>query len=857
MTSATAPRPAPGYCFDRYELRPAERALLADGAPVRLGGRAFDLLVALFERRERVVGKNELMAIVWPNLVVEENNLQAQIVALRKLMGPDAIATVPGRGYRLTLAVHPLEAPPVSAAPAGPPASVADAAGAAPPDRHNLPRSVESLIGRERDMGQLQALVAQHRLVTVAGPGGVGKSRLVIDGAWAFVDVFPDGVWLVELAALADPALVAAAITAALGIAVAPSADALWALTRQLGDRRLLMVLDNCEHVIDAVASVLQAVLCAAPRVHALVSSQELIGIDGEHVLRLPSLSVPTEPNPSAEAALGAGAVKLFVARARAADPAFEFDDRAAPVVAAICRRLDGIPLALEMAAARLPLLGVEGLAAHLDERFRVLTAGKRTALPRHRTLHATLDWSYGNLSPREQAVFRRLGVFAGLFSLAAAATVAVDVDQQQFDVIESLAGLCDKSLVATDSSAGEVRYRLLETARAYALERLADTNETAEVTARHAGFYRRFFEACFDDWTLLSDAAFRARYSEQIDNLRFAIGSAFARGDGDAAIALVGSAAQVWVSLSLYAEADALLQRAVACLTPATPAALEADLWSAVALLNGQRSQQTTIRAARRAADLYRGLGNSLRLGCALHWLGSAHVYFERDQEAEPVLLEARPLLMCTGRPRLLALSHNAFATLYGGQGRLDEAIRELQAALDLRRAAGAEGAAIQTLGNLANQVWAQGDLDRAIGLALDVLERHRLSPFTDRLSRVYASGNLFGMLVEQGKLGEAQALGRQLLPELRELQIAHGWSDHYASHLSRTGRSQAAVHLVGWADALRLARGLKRQANEQRARDAVIAMARQREPTHGIERMLAEGATLSVEQAHRLALP
>lgn len=856
MTTATAPLPAPGYCFDRYELRPAERALLADGVPVRLGGRAFDLLVALLERRDRVVGKNELMDIVWPNLVVEENNLQAQIVALRKLMGPDAIATVPGRGYRLTLAVHPMGAPPVSAAPAQPPASVADPACAAPPDRHNLPRSVESLIGRERDMGQLQALVAQHRLVTVTGPGGVGKSRLVIDGAWAFVDKFPDGVWLVELAALADPALVPAAITAALGIAVAPSGAALPALTRQLGDRRLLMVLDNCEHVVDAVASVLQAVLCAAPRVHALVSSQELIGIGGEHVLRLPSLTVPTEPNPTAEAALVTGAVQLFVARARAADPGFVFDDGAALAVAAICRRLDGIPLALEMAAARTSLLGVEGLSARLDERFRVLTAGKRTALPRQRTLHATLDWSYGILSPREQAVFRRLGVFAGPFSLAAAAAVAADADQQQFDVIESLAGLCDKSLVAADSSAGEVRYRLLETARAYALERLADANETAPVTGRHAGHCRRFFEACFDDWTLLSDAAFRARYGEQIDNLRLAVGSALAQGDSDTAIALVGSATQVWISLSLYAEADALLQRALACLTPATPVALEADLWLAVAVLYSQRDQRKTIQAALRAADLYRRLGNSLRLGYAMHSLGAAYAT-EAHEEAESVLLEARSLLACTGRPRLLALSHAAFATLHAGLGRPDESIREARAALDLWRAAGADGAAMRTLGSLADQVWAQGELDRAIGLALDVLEQHRQSPFADRLSRVYANANLLGMLVERGNLGEAQALGRQLLPELCELQIAHGWSDHYASFLVRTGRSQAAVHLVGWSDALRLAKGLKRQPNEQRARDAVMALAHEREPEDTIEHLLAEGAALSAEQAHRLALP
>lgn len=849
MTEGKAP-PTSSYRFDRYELRPGERVLLAGGTPVRLGGRAFDMLVALVERCDRVVSKRELMDLVWPNLVVEENNLQAQIVALRKLMGPAAIATVPGRGYRLTLAVQTVGTPQAEAAPKEKPPT------ALPPRRHNLPRSIEALIGRERELAQLQALVAAHRLVTVTGPGGVGKSRLVVDAAWTLIDRFQDGVWLVELASLADAALVPSAITTALGITVSPPDDPLSALTSQLGNRRLLIVLDNCEHIVDAVASVMEAALAAAPNVHALVSSQELIGIGGEHVLRLPSLAVPEESNPGVETALTAGAVQLFVARAQAADPRFVFDERIVPAVVAICRRLDGIPLALEMAAARTPLLGAEGLAARLDERFRVLTAGKRTALPRQRTLHATLDWSFGLLSPHEQKAFRRLGVFAGSFGLAAAAAVATDSEHGETAVIESLAALCDKSLVTADPGAVEVRYRLLETARAFALERLAEVNDTAAATRHHALYYRRFFEACFDDWTRLTDAEFRARYAPEIDNLRTAIAWAFGPdGDAETAIALAASSVRAWLSLSLYAELQALLEKALERLAPSTPPALEADLWLAIAAVYGQRNQQATIRAARRAAELYRGLGDSLRLGCALHSLGSAHAA-EADEEAESVLLEARPLLVSTGRPRLLGMFHSALSLLLAARSRPTEAIRESQAALEFWRQAGAEGAVLRTLGALADQVWALGDLDRAIGLTRDVLERHRQSPFTDRVARVYAGANLFGMLVEHGDLPEAQALGRELLPELCELGIAHGWSDHFASYLARTGKREIAVHLVGWADALRLAKGLRRQSNEQRARDAVLALARERIATIDLERLIAEGATLSAADAHRMAL-
>jgi hypothetical protein len=273
MSASTPSSPAAAWRFGRYELRPGERVLLADGVPARLGGRAFDMLLALAERHDRVVAKRELMDLVWPRLVVEENNLQA--------------------------------------------------------------------------------LLEAHRLVTVTGPGGVGKSRLVLDAAWAAVGRHADGVWMLELATLADKVLLASAVTTALGIEVAPAETPLAALTHRLGGAALLLVLDNAEHLVDAVAALLEAVLAAAPNVRALVSSQELIGIAGEQVFRLPSLGVPAQPDPTAQQALVCGAVQLFVARAQAAEPRFVLDDRNAPAVAAICRRLDGIPLALEMAAAR------------------------------------------------------------------------------------------------------------------------------------------------------------------------------------------------------------------------------------------------------------------------------------------------------------------------------------------------------------------------------------------------------------------------------------------------------------------------------------------------------------------------
>ena len=842
--------PPATFRFGRFDLRPADRQLLADGAPVRLGGRAFDMLVVLAERGGRVVGKRELMDLVWPKLVVEENNLQAQVVALRKVLGAEAIATVPGRGYRLTL--HIATAGAARAADAGVPANAAPA-----PRTHNLPRGIEALIGREREAAQLRSLIAAHRLVTVTGPGGVGKTRLVVDVAGAAVADFADGVWLVELAALANPQLVPSTATGALNIVVPPGTDPLSALAEQLAQRRLLLVLDNCEHVIGAVAALLEATLPAAPGVHAVVSSQELIGIEGEHVLRLGSLTVPAAERPTAAEALAAGAVQLFVARAQAADPAFACDDRNAPVVAAICRRLDGIPLALEMAAARVPLLGLDALAQRLDERFRVLTAGKRTALPRQRTLQATLAWSCGLLSPHEQVLLRRLGVFAGPFSLEAAGAVATDDATDELAVVEALSGLAAKSLVAIDTGDAEARYRLLETTRAYALEMLAEAQETAATTRRHAQYFRRYYAACFDDWTRLSDAAFLARYAPPIDNLRQAIAWAFGPdGDGDAAVALVASSERVWSSLSLYAEFDACVEQARARVTPATPAALEAELDAADAKISANRDKQRVVRCAHRAADYYRSAGDALRLGCALHSLGSAHAA-EGDPEAEAALHEARALLDPSGRARLIAMTRSALALSLVAHGRIDEGIAAAKLTLDLWRAAGADRSVLRTRSSLADMVWAKGDLDDAIAEVREVREQLRRTPFPERLPQAYAAANLFGMLVERGDLAEAALLGRTVLPELRALRFVHGWSDHFASYQVRTGNPGAAVRLVGWGDALRARKELNRQPNEARARECALAHSRVTLGDDAVARALADGAALDDDEACRLAMP
>jgi predicted ATPase/DNA-binding winged helix-turn-helix (wHTH) protein len=542
----------PAYHFGPWQLLPAQRALLLQGQAVKLGGRAFDLLLVLVQRRERTVSKNELMDLVWPGLVVEENNLQVQVVALRKLLGHPAVATIPGRGYRFTLPVQSGAEEGAATAPAPPAASAPEASGA----RSNLPHNLPDIIGRGSELATLRQLVDEHTLVTVAGAGGIGKTRLAQAVANASRQQYSAGVWWVELAALNSSTGVAAAVAQALQVRHGDNRDATQAALAALGNEPALLVLDNAEHLLDGAAAFVQAVLSQAPRVRILVTSQEVLRLPAEHVLRLSTLALPGDD--SLAAASDSGAVALFVARARAVDARFELRADNHGAIAEICRRLDGVPLAIELAAARLPLLGLQGLRERLDERFRVLTAGSRAVMRRHQTLRATLQWSHALLDAAEQTVFRRLGVFTGGFTLAAAQTVCENAGDSsrpidRWDVLEALGGLVDKSLVLADEQ-DPPRYRLLETTRLFALEQLAAAGETAAALREHAGAMlhgQRSLEQT--DRRRPPTPTELANWLAELPNLRCALAWLEQQDDADPAIELLGLMIRVlgWGGLS------------------------------------------------------------------------------------------------------------------------------------------------------------------------------------------------------------------------------------------------------------------------------------------------------------------
>jgi predicted ATPase/DNA-binding winged helix-turn-helix (wHTH) protein len=563
---------AESIAFGRFRVLPRRRELLADDKPIRIGGRAFDLLMVLIEAPGAVVSKDDLLARVWPDRVVTETNLQTQILALRQAFGAqrDLIRTVAGRGYQFTGEIHFVSPDPDKRVTEGLPVAAEDAVAV----QTNLPQPVSELIGRDAEVEDVSNLVHADRLVTLTGVGGIGKTRLALAVARRLLLRFPDGVWLAEFSPLSDPGLVPATVAAAIGLELGGGEASVQRVAQALAARRLLVVLDTCEHVIDAAAAMAEAVLRAGSAAFIIATSREPLRAEGEQLYPVPPLAVPPE---DAQDLLEYGAVRLFVERARATEPGSVLDVHRATTIAAICRRLDGIPLAIEMAAARVAALGVEGLAGRLDDRLRLLTGGRRMALPRHQTLRATLDWSHELLAEPERVLLRRLAVFAGAFSLEAVGAVVAGDETAVPEVVDGISSMVAKSLVVAEVDATHPRYRLLDTTRAYALEKLAESGERERLARRHAEYYRDLFERSEAELEMRPTAEWLGDYGRQIDNLRTALGWAFSPvGDVEIGVPLTVAAVPLWFQLSLIDECRGRVERALAVLAGSTHVELQ-----------------------------------------------------------------------------------------------------------------------------------------------------------------------------------------------------------------------------------------------------------------------------------------
>ncbi len=554
------------FVFGQFRLLPAQRSLLEAGAPVRIGSRALDLLTVLVERAGEVVGKDELMRRVWPHAVVDEAGLRVHIATLRKLLGEGRsgvrhIANVPLRGYCFVVPVQrqTLAAP-------RPPAALPPAAASL-----TVPPRLTRLIGRETAVDAAVQTLLQRRFVTLVGPGGMGKTSVALAAAERVGGRYPHGVCFVDLAALADGRLVPSALAAALGVPLR-SDDALRDTLPWLSGRTLLVVLDNCEHLVDAAAALAERLVGELPGLSILATSREPLRARGEWVQRLASLAAPPGHAPcSYEAALAYPAFELFVERAMASTDGLAFGDADVPLVAHLCRSLDGMPLAIELVAARLGVFGLRGLAERLDDHLSLPTLGHRTALPRHQGLRATLDWSHGLLTADEQRVLRRLSVFRERFALDGVQAVAEGAGLDATDATRLVMNLVAKSLVSAEPGDDMVQYRLLQTTRSYAAERLAASGEQPETARRHALYCRQLLGVVMRDSELMVATRWRERHGRRVDDLRAALAWAFGEGgDAELGAALLAHSAALWFGLSLVSEYLQRLEQAIAGLPPA-----------------------------------------------------------------------------------------------------------------------------------------------------------------------------------------------------------------------------------------------------------------------------------------------
>jgi predicted ATPase/DNA-binding winged helix-turn-helix (wHTH) protein len=667
------------YEAGSLEIDAGRRELRARGVPVPIGGRAFEIIEALVQSAGQLVTKDDLMARVWPGAVVGEATIQVHISAIRKALGPDRaiLKTTSGRGYRLlgrwTARQRDAREEPLDLAPGR---LVAE------PAQSNLPIASSNLIGRDAALRHVRDLISAYRVVTLTGPGGIGKTRLALEVARTLLPSFDSGVWLIDLASMSDSSLVAAAVASVLGLHLGETDISPEALARAVGRRKLLLVIDNCEHVINMAATVVDALVRLCPIVSVLATSRELLRIDGECTYRLQPLDFPGQDAPEAghDQILEMSAVRLFIARATTWHSGGHGQDEVA-TIAAICQRLDGIPLAIEFAAARAAMLGVTEVLSRLDDRFALLTSGRRTALPKHRTLRATLDWSYELLPRPERLLLWRLAIFTAPFSLEAANVVVASGADTPPDIADGIASLVLKSLVTADTAGSVVHFRLLETTRAYAFEKLTEAGELPRLARKHAEYYRRLLESAEGE-----------RETKPVDladlgNIRAALEWCFgASGDARIGIGLAAAAGRVFLAMSLVTESYRWSRRALLALPDTARGGyeemhLQAALGMSLMFTGGEN------QAAGEA--LHKSLAIAEERGDArtqLWLLGTLEMFHSRTGDRLTALRYVRrcsEVSKAIGEPDALALGHGLLGLLLHHTGDLTGARAEFEAAL------------------------------------------------------------------------------------------------------------------------------------------------------------------------------
>jgi non-specific serine/threonine protein kinase len=723
-------------------------------------------------------------------------------------------------------------------------------------ERTNLPIARAAFIGREHDVAEVKELLSLHALVTLVGSGGVGKTRLAIQVGAELLDQYSDGVWFVDFAPLADPELVSSVIAQALGMSQQADHRVDESIPLWLKRKKLLLIFDNCEHVVGSVVPIAAAILHTAPDVRILATSRQALAIGSEKVSRLASLDVPHSiADLTPTTVIGFGAVALFVDRASLVDKSFVLTDDTAPIVADICRRLDGIPLAIELAAARVKVLPVPRLAERLHERFKLLTGGSADALPRQKTLHALLDWSYDLLTEQEQRLFARLGIFAGGFDLDAATSVCGGEGLGELDILDLVGSLTDKSLVVADTSGEHERYRLLESTAAYALEKLSATSEREALARRHAEYFRDQAVAADERCGTGSTFAWLAGVELELDNYRAALAWALTK-DNDAVLGgtIAGALGELWRNAGLAVEGRYWVGLAQERVSEAEQPQIAARLWYVLGRLSsGQRMHDT----GERAMQLYTSVGDKRGAARAQRQLAFALMQMGRLDEAKAANEQALTTSRASGDALNVAGCLDTQAAIEWMRGDL-RAARDLFAqALASFKALGAESGTAVVLQNMGELEFGDGHPEQALHAASEALEIVLRGKNAKSIAIGYVNSAAYRIAL--GDLTGARDSAREGLRVARqgraEQQIAVALQ-HLAVLAGLGGDARLGAQLLGCVDGQFSELGMQREPTERSGYEKLITTLRETLSADEIAQLGAEGATWSEDRAVEEAL-
>ena len=715
--------------FGPYRIHPRQRLVLEAGRPLRLGRRAVEILLILLEQAGNVVSKQELIARVWPKSVVEDGNLRVHMAALRKALGDGQagqryIVTVAQRGYSF---VAPLSIEPMSLPNDGAPSS----------QGHNLPLRRTRMIGRQALIDSLVQQLPERRFITLTGAGGIGKTTVALRVAELLIGHYRDGIRLLDLTPLSTPSMILPNLAALLDL-TAVEHEPLATFARSLQERQLLLVIDNCEHLLDDIALISETLLRHAPKLHILATSREALRAEGEHVQRLDPLACPPATGNRAQA-LGYPALQLLVERAMSQQDSFELSEAELPLAIDICQRLDGIPLAIELVAAQIERFGLPGLLVQMEDNFRLLTRGRRSALPRHQTLRATLDWSFELLTACEQICLRRLAVFRGGFSLASAAAVIAGEQIAPTEVLGSITQLVAKSLLNVEAGDDEMVYRLLDITRTYALEKLSVADELAITRERHAERCLALMNQAQDDWEITATQVWIDRYAALREDIRAALD--WGLGDGGVhvlGIRLTVSAMPLWQELSLLREHGLYVGKALLRLGQSSAPSQRLHMALQLALgsfsYHAQGGTPQTIEAftcARRLAEAGKDLAGQLRavsghmavnLCC-----GNYREALDQSLHFDQLGPQAEPLLALSAQ-RLRVLAQHFAGNQALAQHNAEQVIQRMAQSGHLNRFTHGFGVqydqSVASLTILARILWLRGFPERAWRTASQALE-------------------------------------------------------------------------------------------------------------------------------------